>query len=63
MTEPLEIHKIGSKSEQRDRAGAKLRQVGLNEDMLMRFPRVFWWPAPAPVDRPRADAGAVFAGL
>ncbi len=41
MTEPLEIHKIGSKSEQRDRAGAKLRQVGLNEDMLMRFPHAF----------------------
>ncbi len=41
LTEPLEIHGIGSKSEQRDRAAAKLRQVGLNDDMLMRFPHAF----------------------
>ncbi len=41
LTEPLEIHGIGSKSEQRDRAAAKLRQVGLNDDMLQRFPHAF----------------------
>lgn len=41
LTEPLEIHGIGSGSEQRDKAAAKLRQVGLNDDMLMRFPHAF----------------------
>ena len=41
MTEPLEIHRIGSKSEQKDRAETMLKQVGLNPDMLMRFPHAF----------------------
>ena len=41
MTEPLEIHKIGSRSEQCDKAARALRQVGLNPDMLMRFPHAF----------------------
>ncbi|MFT7595738.1 MAG: peptide/nickel transport system ATP-binding protein [Paracoccaceae bacterium] len=41
MTEPLEIHGIGSRSEQRDRAEAMLKQVGLNADMLQRFPHAF----------------------
>jgi len=41
LTEPLEIHGIGSKSERRDRAAAMLTQVGLNPDMLLRFPHAF----------------------
>ncbi|MEX0286340.1 MAG: dipeptide ABC transporter ATP-binding protein [Paracoccaceae bacterium] len=41
LTEPLEIHGIGNRTEQRDRAAAKLRQVGLNDDMLTRFPHAF----------------------
>jgi len=41
MTEPLEIHNIGSRSEQRDKAASMLRQVGLGEDMLQRFPHAF----------------------
>ena len=41
LTEPLDIHGIGSKSERRDRAEAMLKQVGLNGDMLMRYPHAF----------------------
>ena len=41
LTEPLEIHGIGSRSEQRDRAAAMLSQVGLDPDMLQRFPHAF----------------------
>lgn len=41
LTEPLEIHNIGSKSEQNDRAAMMLRRVGLNDDMLHRFPHAF----------------------
>lgn len=41
LTEPLEIHDIGTRSEQRDRAAAMLKQVGLNPDMLKRFPHAF----------------------
>ncbi len=41
MTEPLEIHGIGSKSERRDRAEQMLTHVGLNPDMLKRFPHAF----------------------
>ena len=41
MTEPLEIHGVGSRSEQRDRAEAMLKQVGLNTDMLQRYPHAF----------------------
>lgn len=41
MTEPLEIHKIGSTSEQRDKAAEMLNRVGLNPDMLKRFPHAF----------------------
>jgi len=41
MTEPLEIHGIGNRSERRDRAAAMLKQVGLDPDMLMRFPHAF----------------------
>ncbi|GAB5435529.1 ABC transporter ATP-binding protein [Falsiruegeria mediterranea] len=41
MTEPLEIHKIGTKSEQRDKAAQMLQRVGLNSDMLKRYPHAF----------------------
>lgn len=41
MTEPLEIHRIGSKSEQRDKAASMLQRVGLNADMLKRYPHAF----------------------
>ncbi|UWQ91679.1 ABC transporter ATP-binding protein [Rhodobacteraceae bacterium M382] len=41
MTEPLEIHQIGNRSEQKDKAAEMLQQVGLNPDMLMRFPHAF----------------------
>ncbi len=41
LTEPLEIHDIGTRSEQRDRAEAMLKQVGLNADMLQRYPHAF----------------------
>ncbi len=41
MTEPLEIHRIGSTSEQRDKAAEMLQRVGLNADMLKRYPHAF----------------------
>ncbi len=41
MTEPLEIHGIGSTAEQRDKAAEMLQRVGLNEDMLKRYPHAF----------------------
>ena len=41
LTEPLEIHGIGIRAEQRDRAAASLVQVGLNPDMLYRYPHAF----------------------
>ena len=41
MTEPLEIHQIGSRRDQKDKAAEMLRQVGLNPDMLLRFPHAF----------------------
>ncbi|WP_170761516.1 ABC transporter ATP-binding protein [Ruegeria lacuscaerulensis] len=41
MTEPLEIHGIGSVSEQRDKAAEMLQRVGLNSDMLKRYPHAF----------------------
>nr|WP_321251305.1 ABC transporter ATP-binding protein [uncultured Ruegeria sp.] len=41
MTEPLEIHRIGSVSEQRDKAAEMLKRVGLNADMLKRYPHAF----------------------
>ncbi len=41
MTEPLEIHRIGSVSEQRDKAAEMLQRVGLNSDMLKRYPHAF----------------------
>jgi len=41
LTEPLEIHRIGTRSERRDRAAEMLQQVGLNPDMLQRYPHAF----------------------
>lgn len=41
LTEPLEIHRIGTGAERRDRAAEMLRQVGLDADMLQRFPHAF----------------------
>ena len=41
LTEPLEIHGIGTTSERRDRAATMLKQVGLNPDMLQRYPHAF----------------------
>ncbi|MBE1283837.1 MAG: dipeptide ABC transporter ATP-binding protein [Rhodobacteraceae bacterium] len=41
MTEPLEIHQIGNRAEQKEKAASMLRLVGLNPDMLLRFPHAF----------------------
>ncbi|MCV2888437.1 ABC transporter ATP-binding protein [Ruegeria aquimaris] len=41
MTEPLEIHRIGTRAEQRERAAEMLSRVGLNPDMLKRYPHAF----------------------
>ncbi len=41
MTEPMEIHRIGTVSEQRDKAAEMLQRVGLNADMLKRYPHAF----------------------
>ena len=39
--EPLVIHKIGTKSEQRERVGELLRRVGLDPDYRKRYPHEF----------------------
>jgi len=41
MTEPLEIHGIGTPAEQREKAAEMLKRVGLNADMLKRYPHAF----------------------
>ncbi|AXT26930.1 ABC transporter ATP-binding protein [Ruegeria sp. AD91A] len=41
MTEPLEIHRIGTTAEQRDKAAEMLQRVGLTGDMLKRYPHAF----------------------
>ncbi len=41
MTEPLEIHRLGTTAEQRDKAAEMLQRVGLNADMLKRYPHAF----------------------
>lgn len=41
MTEPLEIHRLGTTAEQRDKAVEMLQRVGLNSDMLKRYPHAF----------------------
>ncbi len=41
LTEPMDIHQIGTKAERRDRACEMLQLVGLDASMLRRFPHAF----------------------
>ncbi|AXI48034.1 ABC transporter ATP-binding protein [Sulfitobacter sp. SK012] len=41
LTEPMDIHHIGTKSDRLDKAAAMLRLVGLNPEMLKRYPHAF----------------------
>ena len=41
LTEPLEIHNLGNKAEQREKAAEMLRWVGLDPSMLTRYPHAF----------------------
>jgi peptide/nickel transport system ATP-binding protein len=41
LVEPLEIHRIGTRSSRRDKAAEMLRLVGLSPDMLKRYPHAF----------------------
>lgn len=41
LTEPLDIHNIGTPAERRDQAVALLQQVGLSPAMLQRYPHAF----------------------
>ncbi|MGV6849766.1 MAG: ABC transporter ATP-binding protein [Marinibacterium sp.] len=41
LTEPLEIHGIGTPAERRDRAAHLIERVGLKADMLQRYPHAF----------------------
>ncbi|MGJ8625944.1 MAG: ABC transporter ATP-binding protein [Sulfitobacter sp.] len=41
LTEPMEIHRLGSKSDRQDKAAEMLRWVGLDPDMLRRYPHAF----------------------
>jgi peptide/nickel transport system ATP-binding protein len=42
LTEPMEVHGVGlDATERRDRAASLLREVGLNEDHLRRYPHEF----------------------
>jgi oligopeptide/dipeptide ABC transporter ATP-binding protein len=41
LTEPLRIHRIGTRKSQRERAIGLLQDVGLDEEALDRFPRHF----------------------
>ncbi|WP_299378175.1 ABC transporter ATP-binding protein [uncultured Tateyamaria sp.] len=41
LTEPMEIHRIGDRIARRDKAAEMLRWVGLNPDMLKRYPHAF----------------------
>ncbi|MCF7747046.1 dipeptide ABC transporter ATP-binding protein [Sulfitobacter sp. M39] len=41
LTEPMEVHNIGTARERREKAAEMLRWVGLNPDMLSRFPHAF----------------------
>jgi len=41
LTEPMEIHGIGNRTQRRDKAAEMLRWVGLNPDMLKRYPHAF----------------------
>lgn len=41
LTEPMEIHRLGSRQDRRDKAAEMLQWVGLNPDMLRRYPHAF----------------------
>ncbi|MDG1470890.1 MAG: ABC transporter ATP-binding protein [Ascidiaceihabitans sp.] len=41
LTEPMEIHNLGNRSERREKAAEMLRWVGLNPDTLKRYPHAF----------------------
>lgn len=41
LTEPMEIHRIGTKAERRDKAAQMLEWVGLDPSMLRRYPHAF----------------------
>ena len=41
LTEPMEIHGLGTRAEQRDKAAEMLRLVGLDPAMLNRYPHAF----------------------
>lgn len=41
MIEPMQIHKIGNSADQREKAAEMLRWVGLDPDMLRRYPHAF----------------------
>jgi peptide/nickel transport system ATP-binding protein len=41
LTEPMDIHRIGTKTDRRDKAAEMLRWVGLDPDMLKRYPHAF----------------------
>jgi peptide/nickel transport system ATP-binding protein len=41
LTEPLDIHCIGSRSERRDKAAEMLSWVGLKPEMMKRYPHAF----------------------
>jgi len=41
LTEPLEIHGLGGRAERRDKAAEMLGWVGLNPEMLYRYPHAF----------------------
>ncbi|NRB35919.1 MAG: ATP-binding cassette domain-containing protein, partial [Rhodobacteraceae bacterium] len=41
LCEPLDIHNIGTQREREARAAQAVRQVGLNPDMLKRYPHAF----------------------
>ena len=53
LTEPLDIHNIGTPAERRDRAIELLQQVGLDPSMLHRYPHAFsclLYTSPSPRD-------------
>jgi peptide/nickel transport system ATP-binding protein len=41
LTEPLRIHRVGTPSQQRERAADLMHRVGLSPDHLARFPHAF----------------------
>lgn len=41
LVEPMEIHNIGDRNDRREKAAEMLRWVGLDPDMLHRFPHAF----------------------